>query len=901
MPQADNVEMQQPTVWFSRSKTRAPRFSIALVERKRLLRALDEALNKPVSCIVAPAGFGKSTLLSQWRESLIARDVNCAWINLDGNDAEIRQFFAYLVFAFEDAGVLLGYLKQAAENGFVDMSSAAITTSLLSAIIDIEDHMVLVLDDYHRVDSPEIDKFVEILSDQCGDKLHIAIGSRTSVNINLPTLLAAGQAIEIPSANLRFSDREVEEAIGSELDQDTLDALQEQLEGWPVAVQMLRLSQSTTDHAKIASYAMASTHRHLAEYLVTNVLESQSQELKEFLLETSILDSFNAELANAVCGHRNAQSFIYQLQSLQALVVPLDDNAEWLRYHHLFSECLRKELKYREPEKYKELHRRAAKWCGENRMIAEAVNYANAIKDYRLSKQVINENRAWMRAIQFGGVGYLNGLFANIPENEITDDPLMLFSKAFAHMQVGEFRRAQHYNEAAEKVIERDGITPELLRERLGIGTGIKARLEIDATREGGWLIERLNQADTMAAASPPLKIICGLIRTALTVQKVKYGDFDLAREYAKNARLDLEQARNPITACYCQVSMGLVEAWTNSFDKARRFLRGASETAISFGGQNSNMRFVGETLSRSLDYWQTGDDYDGADRLETALINASDADGWYDVYAVGFDAIVHDACYRGNYERAKTLITRLEKCDERFGIERLHQFIDILKLNLFVACGSLGEAERIYDKINNWQSIDKKSVDDFGWYHWTMASYACGRYFSAIGEQETAAKYVKTGLDEVTSLNILLIQVRGELLMASILEKDGRNEEALAVLEDAIEGAAQINCARAFVTDVSGILLNKAVSSVLDKTEAAAVKEFAGRLAVSGTQSMFSAREIEVLQGLAEGQSNKEIARDLDLTDNTIKFHLRNIYRKLGVKKRVPAVEKARELGVLD
>ncbi|GAB5486443.1 MAG: hypothetical protein Pars2KO_00130 [Parasphingorhabdus sp.] len=181
MPHNSPLEGRASAARISKSKTRATNFSVPLIVRQRLLLELDASLDKQISCIVAPAGFGKSTLLVQWRDSLIARDIPCTWINLDEHDRDIRRFFAYLVFAFEDVGVSLGYLKKLAESGFVDMSPSATTTSLLSAIIDVENHMVLVLDDYHRAASEEIDQFVQILSEQCSDKVHIAIGSRTPV------------------------------------------------------------------------------------------------------------------------------------------------------------------------------------------------------------------------------------------------------------------------------------------------------------------------------------------------------------------------------------------------------------------------------------------------------------------------------------------------------------------------------------------------------------------------------------------------------------------------------------------------------------------------------------------------------------------------------------------------
>ena len=170
--------------------------------------------------------------------------------------------------------------------------------------------------------------------------------------------------------------------MGADTDDEAIGSLQEQVEGWPVAVQMTRLLNPD----KAVTQKQVASQGHLADYLVTNVLQGQTEELQDFLLATSILESFDEELANAVCDHEQSRSFIQQLGPLQALVIPLDDEQQWFRYHHLFSECMRDLLKRKDPERFVELHRRAAIWCGKNRMIAEAVDYANAIKDYELSK-----------------------------------------------------------------------------------------------------------------------------------------------------------------------------------------------------------------------------------------------------------------------------------------------------------------------------------------------------------------------------------------------------------------------------------------------------------------------------------------------------------------------------------
>ncbi|MEM8696401.1 MAG: LuxR C-terminal-related transcriptional regulator, partial [Pseudomonadota bacterium] len=822
-----------------------------------------------------------------------------AWINLDENDREIRQFFAYLVFAFEDAGVSLGYLKRAAENGFVDMSFASIVASLLNAVIQIDDHMVLVLDDYHRVASDDIDDFVKTLSDQCGDTVHIAIGSRNPVDIDLPTMLVAGRAIEIPSFKLRFSDQEVKEAMGANIDQQAIDELQTQVEGWPVAVQMTRLLENKERIDVRSRRHIAGSQGHIADYLVTNILRSQPDELQEFLLETSILESFSAALADAVCDHQKSSSLIRQLKNLQALVIPLDDDFEWFRYHHLFSECLSDLLKHEDPEKFAELHRRAAKWCSENRLIAEAVDYANAIEDYDLSKQIINDNCAWMRALRFGGAGYFNGLLANIPEEEIRSDPRILFSKAYACMLVGHQKNALHYHNLAEALIERDRITPELLQDRLHVGTLIIARAETASERGGGWLKERLEQASAFADAHPEARFLCAVIGNTLGLSSAAYGDFDIAQEQMVAAYMHCKDMVG-VTTVYTQIGFGTIALWTNRWDEAHRYFEDAADTVVQFAGERSNLGFICETLLQTINYWQSGIEDVPPRQLEHALLNMVEGDAWADIYCTGFDAIIHDKICRGDFDDAEQLIGKLENCNERLGNERIAQFAHFLRLNCAVARENQDEAGMIFKKICGWLDADEETLDKVGWFHRTTAAYSCARYLQATGRYEEAHQYVERGLEDVDSLDVVLLRARGRILKASLLERMQRQGEAIEALAGAMEDAVRIGCARAFAGDVSSKLLKDAAKRAGGRNQAPAIRDFIERLTSGDTEKLLTDREANVLQGLADGQSNKEIARALDLAENTVKFHVRNIYRKLGVKKRVNAVARARELGIV-
>ncbi|MEO1170001.1 MAG: LuxR C-terminal-related transcriptional regulator, partial [Pseudomonadota bacterium] len=689
---------------------------------------------------------------------------------------------------------------------------------------------------------------------------------------------------------------EVREAMGADLDQDAIDALQQQVEGWPVAVQMTRLLGNDNSKNRGSRADIVGSHGHVANYLVTNVLRSQPDELQEFLLETSILESFNVALADAVCGHDKSQALIRQLEPLQALVIPLDDDHEWIRYHHLFAECLKDLLKHEDPDRFAQLHRRAAKWCSENRMVAEAVNYANAIQDYDLSRQIINDNCEWIRLIYFGGVGYFNGLLANIPEDVISSDPRLLYSKVYANVLVGNYKQALQYHNAAELLMERDGVAPESLRDRLTTGTGLLCRVEYKMARDGGWLKDRLELAEKFEAESPekdprPVTLCC------LALQCLFYGEFDEAWEYTRQA----ERGFGNVVALFCQINFGIIELWTNALDEARRRFESTSQRAVQMGGDQSNLKFICDTFVAAIDYWQNDLDADPDDRLEQLVLRVIECDGGYEVFNTGFDAVIHDALSRKDYERTDFLIDRLERSAERFAMQRLSQFAQQLRLDCAVAREDPGEAARMFEKVQHWLDVDEKALDDLGWRHKITAFYSCARYLGALDRHEDALAHVAKGLDEAERLNSVLIRVRGSILKASLLEQAQRHGEAVETLKHAIQDAARIGCTRAFAADTSPRLVRDAARLMIeDGNNNPMVGAFLEQLSSSHAKELLTGREHEVLLGLVDGKANKEIARDLDLTDNTVKFHVRNLYKKLEVTKRVNAVARARDLRIL-
>ncbi|WP_299323073.1 LuxR C-terminal-related transcriptional regulator [Parasphingopyxis sp.] len=878
-----------PPLWFSRSKTRAPEPSIALVERTRLLDRLNAGLEKPTTYLVAPAGYGKSILLSQWRSQLIEDGIACAWINVEDSDREIRQFFAYCVLALHEAGLDVGAFKEGAEQGFANMSTTVIGAELLSLIESVPVRFVLILDDFHRAEADEIDAFVRAMQMQCADKLNLVLVSRGWVGSDISAQIASGNATEIQAHELCFTNEEVCAALGGAVEQQAVSELQSKVEGWPVAVQMTKLLGQQRGDLQSAISSIRGDHGHMAEYLANEVIHGLSDDLREFVLKTAILDRFNMALANEICGHNRSHSMMKRLSFLDALIVPVDKDQQWYRYHHLFSECVRDMLKAEDKETFESIHRKAAQWCSDHGHLSEAVSYANAIEAYNISRKVINENGGWAISVSYSA-GYFRGLFADIPEEEILKDPLLMMDKAYIYLRSGELQKAVQYCRNVEALVAREGTDPKIEKKRLALCSSIFGRSEVSLEKGNQFLERRLAQVDADAHFTQ------AFIEVALANEKLILGDFSLSREYAETAIKSLTRAGQRIVMSSAHMAIATGAAYRGKFDLARKHFQDAADLTNEICGEQNTMKFLSGVGRHTIDYWQGIAPEETPTVLKKELFSILDADGGFDDYAVGFDALVHRALSIRDYHEARSLISTLNRANERYGLRRLTRLGELLLLDLYANEDRLAEAELLYFRVKGWHTNEHVH-----WFLDIMAGYSCARFLAASGFVEPAIKLVDNALEVADTYGVKPYLVRGLLLKAALLDAAGQDDLSKSAFIAALESAAPIGMTQAFPGNgVTRRILGGIDQKLLGRKLSPAAQALLKKISAPDDNDLLTSREKDVLAELSTGNTNKEIARTLGLTENTIKFHVKALYRKLDVSKRVKAVEKARKMGLV-
>src|SRR5438132_8928876 len=372
------------------TKLYLPRLRPNVVSRPRLLERLNEGLHRKLTLISAPAGFGKTTLVSEWVEGI---DRPIAWLSLDEGENDPARFLAYLVAALQTIAAHIGEGVLGVLQSPQPPPPEAILTALLNEITTLPDHFVLVLDDYHVIDAKPVDMALTYLVEHLPPQMHLVIATREDPQLPLARLRARSHLTEVRAADLRFTASEAAEfltqVMGLSLSAADIAALEDHTEGWIAGLQLAALSMQ--GHQDVSGFirAFAGNHRYIVDYLVEEVLQRQPEGVRSFLLQTAILDRLSGSLCDAVTGQEEGNARLEALERGNFFVVPLDDKRHWYRYHHLFAEVLSAHLMAEQPDQVSTLHRRASAWYEQHGEVSDAIRHALAAADFARAADLV--------------------------------------------------------------------------------------------------------------------------------------------------------------------------------------------------------------------------------------------------------------------------------------------------------------------------------------------------------------------------------------------------------------------------------------------------------------------------------------------------------------------------------
>jgi LuxR family transcriptional regulator, maltose regulon positive regulatory protein len=429
-------------------KLHPPGLRSGIVPRGRLTEAV-ATCNVPVILVVAPPGFGKTVLLAQW-ETLDSRPF--AWVSLDRRDNDPLVLWNYVVAAIRRIEPGFGSALDPALGSAGGMALDAIIPRILNELESTGREIVLVLDDYHWVTSPACHESIAVLVERGPPNAQLVVSSRSDPPLPLARLRASGGLFELRAAELGFTEDETAEllaAFGLDLAPDSIATLHGRIEGWPAGLYLALLSVRGVSDPTAALLEFGGSSRHVVDYLTEVVLQSETEEHRSFLLETSILERMCGSLCDSVTGREDSARILAEVERANLFLVPLDQHREWFRYHHLFGELLRDELRRQESSFEPELHRRAREWFASAGFLDEAIEHAIAGGDLETAATLVATH--WPAYVNAGRLATLTGWLEAFPRDVVHADARLCIVEAWMLVHVGSFEEARRALAAARE------------------------------------------------------------------------------------------------------------------------------------------------------------------------------------------------------------------------------------------------------------------------------------------------------------------------------------------------------------------------------------------------------------------------------------------------------------------
>lgn len=872
-------------------KMRPPRQRVVTSTREALLAELDEALGAALTITQSPAGFGKTTLLAQWYERLRVRaGVKVAWLGLDEDDAEITRFLANLALALEAAGVAL---EPGTTNQAPSFSEAAYRRDALRAAIEREpDMIVVILDDYHRSRSAEVDEAIEQLIRSLAAGFHLVISSRDRPELRVADLEAQGLVAHVDASMLALTLDEAAAIFGGQLDADDLEAIHARTEGWAVALQLAKLWLDRDPGRRSQIGAFTGRTDAIGRYLLEQVLGDLEPDLQDFLVETSILDSFGVETADAIRGRNDARQALAALARFDALLIPLDPARRWFRYHHLFADFLHEQLQ-RDRARATELHRRASARFAAQGDTLQAVKHAQRADDLAGAVALVVAAGGWEMVLH-QGIGFTRGLMALFDADEIDREPELLRVHGYLHLKYGEVGEARRCIERARALAPPPGQRDDTILAAL-------LRTYADEVHDPDWIpalgarIADLPATDHLGRAT---------LRAAAAVGALGAGDFALAERESSQGIAAMERAGSALGATYCRFHFAQSHFYRGDVDTAESHFRDALVAAEENYGSDRALKAVGNSLLGHVLYWR--DEADEARRRIDSAIGALEAhDSWLDVLAVACFTAVSLALRRGDAAEAASLLERTETMAQTRGLAQLGALADAWRLEMRVAAGDLDGATRLAEERGiAARAADVANRDD--WRAVTAAGIALAQLHLRAGQGARAQQILRRQREAAAAQERALDVARIDTLLACAARSRGDTEGMTASLVPALDYAAAHRLPRVvtgFAVEIDPMLnalLRTGGDSLPDPLRAFTRKLRQSLPPAAAQEESLSGRELAVLTQLCVGRSNKEIGRQLDLSENTVKFHLKRVYEKLGAHSRSAAVSAAIQRGLI-
>src|SRR6266487_3717161 len=876
------------------TKLYIPRLRPNVVIRPRLIERLNEGLYRKLTLISAPAGFGKTTLVSQWVEGI---ERPAAWLSLDEGENDPARFLTYLVAALQTIAATLGEGVLGVLQSPQPPPTEAILTALLNDITTIRDHFVLVLDDYHVLDAKAVDHALTYLVEHLPPHMHLVIATREDPQLPLARLRAGDQLTEVRVTDLRFTHSEaagfLNQVMGLNLSAQDIAALETRTEGWIAGLQLAAISMQ--GHKDTISFIKCFTgsHHFVLDYLVEEVLQQQPESVQNFLLRTSILDRMSGPLCDAVLldATTSGQETLEYLERANLFIVPLDNERRWYRYHHLFADLLRQRLHQStasspgdERDGVAELHRRASQWYEDNGLEIEAFHHAVAANDVERSERLI-EGKGM--PLQFRGamISVLNWL-ESLPTTILDARPSLWVTYASALTMTGQpISSVEEKLQAAEAALQ-EAEPDDKTRDLVGHIAAIRAMLAVPANQVETIIAQSRRALEYLHPNNLPVRATA---HWTLGYAYQLQGDRAAASQ-AYTEVISLSQASGNIMVTIAATTcLGQVQEAENQLSLAAESYWRVLQLAGDPPWPAACEAYLG--LARVCYQWNDLDaaEQHGQQSFQLAMqMEHVDTPAACGVFLAGLKLV------QGDEASTTALLAKAEQFVRQHNFVHWMPEVAAVQVLTLLHQGHLAAAAHLAQT------------------HGLPLSQA--RVHLAQGDPSAALAVLESWRGQMEAKGWQDERLKVMVLQAVALQAHGEKDKAVQLLGDALTLAEPGGFIRIFVDE------GPPMAHLLSEAEALGMMpDSIGKLLAlfkaeeqkrEDTSSLpppaqpllepLSRRELEVLHLMAQGLSNQEMCERLFLALDTVKGHNRKIFDKLQVQRRTEAVARARELGLL-
>ena len=870
------------------TKLYIPRWPAGLLTRPRLVARVRAGVEGKLTVLSAPAGSGKTTLLAEWLAQREADELPVGWVSLDAGDNEPAFFWSYLIRALQKIAPNVGQQVLAALQPGAAPDVPLLTT-LVNEIATCERDAVLILDDYHVIETPAIHTALAFFLDHLPDHMHVIIATRVDPVLPLARLRARGELNELRASDLRFNSDEAWTFLNGTMTLDLADAdvaaLEKRTEGWVTGLKLAALSMQSQPDARAFIDSFSGDNRYIADYLIEEVLQGQPEHMRRFLSATSILDRLSAPLCDAVTGETGSQVLLEYLEKRNLFVIALDDRREWYRYHHLFAEVLQAHAAREDTELVRAAHRRASAWYEQNGAAAEAVQHALRAHDLERVAELLE--RHWPpKDRSYASRRWLERVKA-LPEAIVQARPLLNMGYAWGLLNAGDLEGADLRLRELEASLGDDRY-PTLAREHA------TASVYLAQSRgDAGGTVEHARRVFDLAPAGDSAARATGAALLGLAYWG--NGDLDAAHDTFASALASMRSAGAELDAIRGEFVLGDIRATQGRLGEAVRIY----QAGIALANAHKNAEADELYLGLSEVKLERGNLHEAASLLREIDERASRAAHFSNRHrwCVAM-ARLEEA--RGDLNATMKMLSEAETNHRRDPLP-VTRPIAAMKARIALAIGDVATAARWGRERGLSDDGELSFIREYDYITLARLLIAQNQLPQAIALLERLNSHAQLGSRLGSVVETLVLQ--------ALAHDQARNTvNAMDAIAAALELAEPEEFSRVFVNEGVAIrdLLRRAtargISGAYTRRVLAAFQEPSQPTTTNGaaTPHLLTSREHEILRLLATGMRNQEIAKQLFISPATVKRHIANVYNKLDASHRTEALKRAGALNLL-